>query len=99
MKYLQVKNKKIIKRVYKLELKRLVYKSIFYNTKLSSKVRQKAFFALNGLQQSSSISYLKPRCLWTNNPRAVLTFCKLSRFKFRMMAAYGYLPGIRKSSW
>lgn len=99
MNYLKVKNVKIIKRVYKDELKRVLYKSIYYNTKLSPKVRQAAFFKLVALKKQSSVSFLKARCIWTNNSRAVMHFFKLARFSFRMHAAYGYLPGIRKSSW
>lgn len=98
MKYLKIKNKKIIQRVYKDELKRLLYKSIYYNTTLDKATRQSAFFQLVRLQDRGSVSYLKPRCIWTNNSRAVLTFCKQSRFQFRMRAAYGYLPGVKKSS-
>ena len=99
MKYLYIKNKKIINRVYKDELKRSVYKSLFYNTSINKDIRKKSFFLLMKMGKQSSISYLKPRCLWTNNSRAVLTFCKLSRFKFRMLSVYGYIPGIRKASW
>jgi hypothetical protein len=62
MQYLKVKNKKIINQVYKDELKRLVYKSVFFNTKLDKKVRQESFMQLSRLTQLGSISYLKPRC-------------------------------------
>lgn len=99
MKYLAVKNKKLIKRVYKDELKRLLYKSIYYNTSLPTNVRFKAYIKMLSFIKQSSVSYLKPRCLWTHNSRAVITFCKVSRFKFRMLAAYGSIPGIRKASW
>lgn len=63
MNYLKVKNAKIIKRVYKDELKRVLYKSIYYNTKLSPQLRQKAFFKLEGLKKQSSVSFLKARCI------------------------------------
>ena len=63
MKYIYIKNKKMIQRVYKNEVKRLAYKSIFFNTSLNNSLRKKAFFMLMKLQKQSSISYLKPRCL------------------------------------
>ncbi len=63
MKYLYIKNKKVINRVYKDEIKRLVYKSLFYNTQLDSNLRKKSFFSLDKLAKQASISYLKPRCV------------------------------------
>lgn len=63
MKYLYIKNKKMIQRVYKDELKRSVYKSLFYNTTLDPEIRKKALFLMMKIGKQSSISYLKPRCI------------------------------------
>jgi|JI61114C2RNA_FD_contig_81_1468894_length_891_multi_2_in_0_out_0_2 ribosomal protein S14 len=98
MKYLYSKLKSLIPFVVRLEYKRLFYKAIFFTLAFSTLLRQRALFLLTSLGVSSSLSNLKLRCLFSNNSRSLLVFFKLSRYKFRMLAASGLLNGIRKSS-
>lgn len=98
MKYLIIKNKKIYRLFYKFELKRLQYKSIFYNRLLPLYIRQHAFNFLKKLPNSSSYSAVRQRCFITNNSRSVLTHFKLSRIKLRMLISNNYINGVKKSS-
>jgi len=98
MKYLYSKLKILIPFVVKLEYKRLFYKAIFFTLAFSSLLRQRAFFLLSSFGTSSYLSRVKLRCLFSNNSRSLLIFFKLSRYKFRMLAASGALLGVRKAS-
>jgi small subunit ribosomal protein S14 len=42
---------------------------------------------------------VKNRCTVTSRSKAILNFFKLSRMIFKTNASYGFLEGVRKSSW
>lgn len=46
-----------------------------------------------------SITKIKPRCYFSNKGNGILKDFKLSRMCFKENASYGYLFGLRKSSW
>jgi ribosomal protein S14 len=96
MKYLLIKNKKLYKLFYKFELKRLQYKSLFFNRKLPFYLRQKAFDCLVKINNNSSPVAIKQRCFITNNCRSVLNHFKLSRIKLRLLISNNYINGVKK---
>jgi len=96
MKYLIIKNKKLYKLFFKFELKRLQYKSIFFNISVPDYIRQKAFENLNATPANSSFVRIKQRCYVTNNSRSVLNHFKLSRIKLRLLISNNYVNGVKK---
>ncbi len=96
MRYLLIKNKKLYKLFYKFELKRLQYKSLFFNTKLPFYIRQKAFLLLTKINKNSSYVTIKQRCFLTNNNRSVLNYFKISRIKLRLLISNNYINGVKK---
>ena len=93
------KDNKRRKLVLKNESKRLEYKSIINNLSLPKQVRYKYVYKLNNLNKNSSKIRVRNRCILTGRGRSVYSFCKLSRLKFRELAAQGKLIGITKASW
>ncbi len=93
--------KDFIKRqlVTKNELKRLEYKSIIKNQKLTKEIRYKYIIKLNKINRNSSKTRIKNRCILSGRGKAVYQMFKLSRIKFRELASQGMLPGIKKGSW
>jgi ribosomal protein S14 len=98
MRYLLIKNKKLYKTFFKLELKRLQYKSIFFNLNTPNYIRQYAFRNLNRINTNSSYVAIKQRCFITNNGRSVLNHFKLSRIKLRLLISNNYVNSVKKSS-
>ena len=96
MKYLLIKNKKLYKLFYKFELKKLQYKSLFFNIKLPFYIRQHAFSHLTKISNNSSYIAIKQRCFITNNSRSVLNHFKLSRIKLRLLISNNYINGVKK---
>jgi len=93
------KDNKRRKLVLKNESKRLEYKCIISNLSLPKQVRYDYVYKLNNLNKNSSKIRVKNRCILTGRGRSVYSFCKLSRLKFRELAAQGKLIGITKASW
>jgi len=87
------------KLVFKNEIKRLEYKCIIKNLNLPKQVRYEYVLKLNNLDRNSSQIRVRNRCILTGRGRSVYSFCRLSRLKFRELAAQGKLAGIQKSSW
>ncbi len=85
--------------VAKNELKRLEYKSIIKNQRISKQTRYKYISKLNKLNKNSSETKIRNRCILTGRGRAVYQMFRLSRIKFRELASQGMLPGIQKASW
>ena len=83
----------------KNELKRVQYKSIIKNSSIAGVVKDKYVTRLNQIDRNSSLVRVKNRCILTGRGRAVYRFCRLSRIRFRELAAGGLLLGVSKSSW
>lgn len=96
MKYLLIKNKKLYNLFFKLELKRLQYKSVFFNQSLPNYIRQKAFTEMVSIEKSSSYVSIKQRCFNTNNSRSVTNHFKLSRIKLRLLISNNFINGVKK---
>lgn len=83
----------------KNELKRIQYKSLIKNSIIGGKTLDQYVIKLNQISRNSSRVRLKNRCISTGRGRAVYRFCRLSRIRFRELAAQGLLLGVSKSSW
>lgn len=99
MHYLKIKANKIMKIVIEWELERLILRYLSRNLYLPVWVRQFSLLALLNLPQYSSFSYLKHRCYFSNQPRSIIHFFKLNRFRFKTLLVRADLQGIQKSSW
>jgi ribosomal protein S14 len=98
MKYLVAKDKALRIRVAGAEKKYLMLKALSVNRMVSQSVR---LYAALQLHQSRSCSFVRVRnrCVITGRGRSVSRFVKLTRMKFREMASFGGLFGIKKASW
>ena len=83
----------------KNELKRVQYKSLIKNFSIAGKTKSQYVTKLNQIPRNSSKVRIKNRCILTGRGKAVYRFCRLSRIRFRELAAQGLLLGVSKSSW
>lgn len=61
--------------------------------------KSKNYEGLQLLPKNSCPVRLRNRCSLTGRPRGYIRLYGISRIKFRELASYGYLPGVKKSSW
>lgn len=93
------RDKKKRKLYSKNEYKRLQYKTLINDHSVPAEIRYHYMQKLNELSRNSSPVRIKNRCVFTGRGHGVYKFCKLSRIKFRELAAEGFLMGVTKSSW
>lgn len=94
------KDKKRRNLVHKYELKkRLLKLAILQKITIRSNNKQKFIYLLNNHPRNSSLSRVRNRCILTGRGNGVLSFFRLSRIKFRELASFGLLSGVKKSSW
>nr|YP_009145405.1 ribosomal protein S14 [Cryptoglena skujai]AKL39030.1 ribosomal protein S14 [Cryptoglena skujai] len=76
-------------------------KTLKENIKSSINFEQKFnyYSKLQELPRNSSFIRIKNRCLVTGRARAYYRMFGLSRHVLREMSHYGFLPGVKKSSW
>ena len=55
--------------------------------------------ALQKLPRNSSKVRLHNRCSFTGRPKGYMRSFGISRLVFRDMASFGFIPGVKKSSW
>lgn len=94
---LKDKKKRIL--VHRFELKKRLLKSVISQVLIDKKDKQRIIYRLNKQPRSSSITRVRNRCMLTGRGTGVLTFFRLSRIKFRELASFGLLNGVKKSSW
>ena len=83
----------------KNELKRVQYKALIKNWSCAGVTKDQYVIRLNQINRNSSKVRIKNRCILTGRGKAVYRFCRLSRIRFRELAAQGLLLGVSKSSW
>ena len=83
----------------KNELKRMQYKILIKNFLIPGETKDQCVSKLNKISRNSSKVRIKNRCILTGRGRAVYSFCRLSRIRFRELASQGLLLGVSKSSW
>ena len=99
MKNIQRRDQKRRINFLKNELKRMQYKSIIKNFDIPGETKEECVSKLNKIPRNSSKVRIKNRCILTGRGRAVYSFCRLSRIRFRELASQGLLLGVSKCSW
>ena len=84
---------------YKLELNKKVIKVLLNNVSSSNMERIYFFHLLTRMPTKYSISFIRKFCVLSGYPKSVFRKFKLSRHQAKRMASYGYLVGLRKSSF
>lgn len=85
--------------VQKYECKRYVLKIIIKNLLLPSLFRWNAVLKLTNFPANSSETHVTNRCILTARKKRINKFYKFSRLEFLKLVRFGYLNGMRKSSW
>lgn len=91
-----LKQRKIFKNFEKKKLiLKIISGNIFFNDILINKIKQKFF----RIENNSSISRIKNRCIITGRGKKVFRFFKLTRHKLKEFSSKGFLPGVSKHTW
>lgn len=90
------KRRSLVEKFYarKCKLKKIV-KDV--NVSFDDKI--KAQNELSKMPRNASKTRLRNRCAITGRPRGYMSFFGVSRIRFRELASFGLLPGVRKASW
>jgi small subunit ribosomal protein S14 len=99
MKSLIERDKKKRQLVAKYEQKRLILKTLKADRSLSNDIRWVANLELAALPKNSSKTRINNRCILTGRGKAVLRSFRVSRITLRILASYGMISGLKKSSW
>jgi ribosomal protein S14 len=97
MKYLAIKDKENRINYKKFEKKKMLIKAIYVN-----KFMDNFYHKQIKLYFETIIFYknkIKNYCVVTARARGILRKYNISRIVFKQYASYGYLKGIKKSSW
>ena len=89
--------RKVLAAKYNGQYKKL--KSRVMDKTISIEERFEAQLELSKLPRNSSKVRQRNRCRVTGRPRGVYRKFQVSRIALRELAAFGLLPGIKKSSW
>lgn len=91
-------NRKLFK---KLEIKKLVLKSLLFNTHKDAGIKKKLYYdkKFKNFNTKGSISRCRTSCMFLGNTRSVFRRFKLSRHAAKKYASHGFIPGLRKSSF
>ncbi len=93
------KNLKVILLSNKYKDKRSEFRSKRNDKSLSLVERYEAQKVLSSLPRNSSFTRIRNRCEITGRSRGFIRKAKVSRICFRSLAAFGMIPGVKKSSW
>ncbi|MDR2778596.1 MAG: 30S ribosomal protein S14 [Rickettsiales bacterium] len=93
------KNKKRKEKINRFASKRAELKGIANDISLSTDARVAAMIKLSEMPRNSSKVRYRNRCMLTGRPRAYHSYFGISRIMLRELAAWGRIPGLKKSSW
>ena len=93
------KNDKRIKLSDRFYKKRQALKKIVMDKKISLEERFKAQQKLSQMPRNSAKIRVMNRCKITGRPKGYIRQFGISRVKFREMANFGLIPGVKKASW
>lgn len=96
MKYKSVLDKNRRYLFKKKEIKRI---SLKIGLRLKSKLKLHSIVQLSRLNQNSSLSKIKNRCIITGRSHAIYKKLSISRIKLRELVLNGLQIGFKKSSW
>jgi ribosomal protein S14 len=91
---------KINRRLYlNYEVKKIILKSFIYSS-VHSKFKKLFFdFYFKKFPYNSSISRYRFSCMFLGNSRSIINQFKLSRHSCKKYANYGFINGLKKSSF
>jgi ribosomal protein S14 len=82
------------------ELNQILLKTIVLNENLSRVIKWNAVLKSSNLSNNQNKVRFVSRCLFTNRKAKFnRTFKKFSRLSFIRFARFGYISGLKKSSW
>jgi ribosomal protein S14 len=96
MKYLNIKLKRLIFTVIKLEKRRIILKYIFKNVYLPYIIRQQAFSLFDSLLLNSMYVRIRRRCFVTLKDTYIFQHFQLSRIALRQKILLKTVTGIKK---
>lgn len=79
-----------------IKRKKLCFK---YEKKRNELKKSRDFESLQKLPKNSSPVRLRNRCKLTGRPRGYMRKFGVSRISFRKLVSFGFIPGVKKSSW
>jgi ribosomal protein S14 len=82
-----------------LEVNKLILKSLLSSEKFFFEDKVFFFKFYNKFYYKTSISFYRRSCLFTGHSRAVFRLFKLSRHQGKSFASFGFIAGLRKSSF
>lgn len=99
--YAKLKNLRRDMLIKQFSTRRAALKAVAHNRSTSAADPEKfaAQLRLQNMPRNSSITRKKNRCRITGRPRGYIGFFGMSRVALRDFAAWGLLPGVKKSSW
>lgn len=83
----------------KYELKKIIIKSLMYSNIYILKKKLLFDFYYKKFPYNSSISKYRLNCIYLGNSRSIIKNFKLSRHICKKYANYGFLNGLKKSSF
>ncbi|CAM9135089.1 unnamed protein product [Ectocarpus fasciculatus] len=81
------------------ESKRKTLQAVATNQNLEISLRWWAQLEKSKLPRQSSLSRVHNHCIKTGRSRAVISFLKISRLRFRRLVSKGDFQGFRKACW
>lgn len=98
MKYILIKDRRRRLLTFIYERRANILRSRVDNQLINSTIRVSAFTALNALPRDSSSIRSRNRCTLTGRSRAIYRKFGISRLRFRKLASFGLLYGVKKAS-
>lgn len=83
----------------KIELKKIILKSINYNSKLPLAYRYYSFYQYSKINKWATLVQQKNKCVNTGRVWSTEKLTKYSRFIFRRESYQGNIPGFSRANW
>ena len=88
-----------VKGFYNLEFSKKILKFLLNSNFFTNYERIYIYNLLIRVPSKFSISFVRKFCVLGGYPKSILRKFKLSRHQYKKIASYGYLSGLRKSSF
>ena len=99
MKKLKSKDFKLRRFFKKNEINRLVFKFLISNLKIKLTLKSLILIKNSRKYYFKAFVRIKNRCYITNRSKSIFNFFKLSRIVIKELGGFGFICGLRQSSW
>ena len=100
MKYLFIKNIRLLKTIISFEYKKWKFKAIFLNVIFPYYIRQNAYYCwLDLIKHNIILIRWKRNCLLSGRQSYLFKQFKLSRMSLKMNLTKAFIQGLKKNSW